>query len=98
MKINIEVPAVTQCEVEECSYNVQQKCHAKAITIGDGDSPHCDTLFCGAPAVNGTSIQAGVGACKVSSCSYNEDLECSAESIRVGLLDDSVNCLTYAMR
>lgn len=98
MKITIQLPAVTECTIAECSYNMENKCHAKAITIGDGNIPSCDTLFRGSQTIHTKNIQAGVGACKVSSCSFNDDLECSADSITVGLLKDKVNCLTYTMR
>jgi hypothetical protein len=98
MKMTIDIPAVGECTVSECAYNKESMCHAKAITVGDGDTPHCDTLFCGSEHVRSDDIEAGVGACKVSSCSLNDDLECTADRISVGLKDDSVECLTYTMR
>lgn len=98
MNMTIDMPVVSACSITDCAYNTDERCHAKAITIGDGDTPHCDTLFCGSPSVKSVRQQAGIGACKVSSCSYNDDLECSANSITVGLADDSVKCLTYSTR
>jgi hypothetical protein len=95
MKMTIDIPVVSACTIEECAYNTDNHCHARAITIGDGDVPHCDTLFCGAEHIHATSIQAGVGACKVGDCSFNNDLECTADNISVGLDGDSVKCLTY---
>lgn len=95
MNINIDMPMVEKCNIEDCSYNADNICHAKAITIGDGESPLCDTLFCGSKTIPVTSLQAGVGACKVSACSFNNDLECSAESISIGLQDDNAGCMTY---
>jgi hypothetical protein len=98
MKINIELPVVTQCTIDKCAYNIDNKCHAKAITIGDGASPGCDTLFSGSEHIKAKSIQAGVGACKVDSCVFNNDLECTADGISVGLMNKNVQCLTYTMR
>jgi hypothetical protein len=98
MKITIELPAVGECSVAECAYNTDNRCHARAITIGDGITPNCDTLFCGSGHIHATNVQAGVGACKVGSCGFNNDLECTAGSITVGLVDENVECLTYMMR
>ena len=98
MKMTIDIPVVDSCAIAECAYNRDQHCHARAITIGDGQTPACDTLFCGAEPVRAQDIQAGVGACKVSSCSFNDDLECAADRISIGIKGDSVNCLTYTMR
>lgn len=97
MKISIEMPQVKGCSITNCAYNINAKCHARAITIGDGVHPGCDTAFLNAPLhTHDKKRIAGVGACKVSGCMYNDDLECSAESIAVGLVDKQINCLTYA--
>ena len=96
MKITLDLPLVDACSVGNCAYNVKDRCHAKAITIGDGVHPGCDTSFLKSSRhAKDTSIIAGVGACKVLDCSYNNDLECSASSINVGMEGDSINCLTY---
>ena len=95
MKMTIDFPLVNECTISDCAFNVKDKCHAKAITIGDGVHPGCDTSYLHPPMhAKDTSIIAGVGACKVTGCSYNNDLECSAESIRVGMSDGNINCLT----
>jgi hypothetical protein len=98
MEINIELPVVGECTIAECAYNTDNRCHARAITIGGGASPNCDTLICGSGHIHATYIQAGVGACKVSSCSFNEDLECTAETISVGPVGENAECLTYMAR
>jgi hypothetical protein len=96
--MNIEMPPVNQCDVKTCGYNVEACCHAKAITIGDGDNPGCDTFFnTGKHCKDGERI-AGVGACKVSGCQFNNDFECSAESIEVGFVGNKINCRTYKPR
>ena len=83
MKMTVDMPKVTKCSVRKCAYNVEGGCHAKAITIGDGTTPHCDTSFsCGSHCHS--KMTAGVGACKVSGCAFNSDFECQAESIAVG--------------
>lgn len=98
MNINMDIATVAECSIINCAYNNERVCHAKAITIGDKETPHCDTLCCDLGHVHGNAMHAGVGACKVSTCAYNDDLECGAESITVGMLDSKVRCLTYATR
>ena len=95
--ITIEIPPVSGCSIQECAYNVEKQCHAKAITIGDSEFPACDTMVQGSKHVH-SGEQAGVGACKVSSCAYNDDLLCSAESIKVGMKEQDVECMTFAAR
>ena len=97
MKITIDIPLVEECSINDCAYNVSNKCHAKAITIGDGVHPGCDTSFLQqSKHARDTNIIAGVGACKVTGCAFNSDLECSADSINVGMAGGgSINCLTY---
>ena len=96
MHITVEMPGVTGCSATECAYNVDENCHARAITVGDGMHPGCDTYFKASGHTNGRDQPAGVGACKVTSCSYNDDFECSAESIDVGMTGGTINCLTFS--
>ena len=56
---------------EVCAYNVDETCHARAITVGDGLHAACDTFFVSDLHTRGTSNNAGVGACKVTDCRYN---------------------------
>lgn len=95
MEIMIDMPMIKSCDVSECTYNLNSACHAKAITIGDGVSPGCDTFMSASSHVRNSKIKAGVGACKVGGCTYNSDFECSAESIRVSQEKDKVICMTY---
>lgn len=95
MRLNLDVSIVEQCSINECAYNENARCHAKAITIGDGEIPHCDTLFRKGPQIHYTESVAGVGACKVGNCIHNDKLECGAPSISVGLMDGDVQCLTF---
>ena len=98
MKISIEVPGVLACEATLCAYNLEQSCHARAITIGNGVHPACDTFFPSGQHTQGDGQPAGVGACKVSGCSHNESLECTAEGIRVVPHEGHADCQTYAPR
>lgn len=98
MKMTIQMPAVENCSVSECAYNSDSSCHAKAITVGDGSNPHCDTYMDDGHSQTHLNVQAGVGACKVSGCEHNVDLECMADSVSLTMLDDGVNCETYTPR
>ncbi|MDD2915542.1 MAG: DUF1540 domain-containing protein [Gallionella sp.] len=97
-KICLEMPVVTKCTANECSYNVNSDCHARAITIGDSLKPGCDTFIEGSRHISQSQQTAGIGACKTAICKFNEDLECMAESIQVGKLRNEVNCMTFALR
>ena len=41
----IEMPDVRHCQVETCAYNAEDGCRARAITVGAGTVPACDTFF-----------------------------------------------------
>lgn len=97
-KITIEMPWVSQCEVTKCAYNTECKCHAKAITVGHGTIPGCDTFFEASRHTSLTELKAGVGACKVAGCRFNREYECHAESIQVGYVGEEVRCRTYSPR
>lgn len=98
MEILIEMPLIKHCDVSGCAYNLNAACHAKAITIGDGVSPGCDTFMSASSHVRNKQIKAGVGACKVGGCTHNIDLECSAENISVSQKGGMVQCMTYLAR
>jgi hypothetical protein len=94
-KLTLEMPLISQCEVEGCAYNLRRSCHAKAITIGDDHNPNCDTYFNVNTHCRTTNQVAGVGACKVRECVHNEDFECTAKNIKVGLANTRPQCLTF---
>ena len=98
MKITLEMPDVQACDASSCAYNVEQSCHARAITIGEGIHAACDTFFASDRHAPNTSSRAGVGACKVTGCLHNSDLECSAAAIRVARHDGHADCMTFAPR
>ena len=96
-KMTLEISAVQACSVNGCAYNSNQKCHAKAITIGDAQTPGCDTSFSNGSHVREVVRVAGVGACKVSSCRFNDDYECTAGKIVVSTNQASrAQCMTYS--
>ncbi len=94
----MEMAMVRECEVGDCSYNWEHRCHAFAITIGDDVHPMCDT-FCRSSGKGGTSEAiAGVGACKVSGCSHNNHLECECSEISVGYRGEEIDCMNFESR
>lgn len=95
--LELEMTQVNTCNQRMCAYNKGNACHARAITIGDGLSPMCDTFFISKAHCNDTSHLAGVGACKVSACTHNSDFECQAELIDVAVAGGEVKCMTFAM-
>lgn len=98
MKVTIDMPHVLTCEVTECAYNDGQACHARAITVGDGVHPGCDTFFVDDVHVRDVTVVAGVGACKVSACRHNRDYQCRTEAIRVGVHEQHGDCMTFDPR
>lgn len=98
MKITNEMSPVRTCAATRCTYNVNQNCHAKAVTIGDLKNPGCDTFFDTTGHTKETRRIAGVGACKVAACKFNDDFECTADTISVGFAGTKVNCITFAAR
>jgi hypothetical protein len=94
--VSPEMPVVSQCAISDCGFNVDNNCHAKAITVGDYTNPGCDTFMLSDEHNREKNRLAGVGACKVNGCKYNDDFECTADGIAVGLAGEEVNCLTYS--
>jgi Domain of Unknown Function (DUF1540) len=95
IKITLEMPQVSKCDVAKCGYNSAHQCHAKAITVGDISSPECDTYLPTSGHTSALTSIAGVGACKVIGCKFNKDYECTGDDIQVGRLGSSIRCLTY---
>ncbi|HKB60907.1 MAG TPA: DUF1540 domain-containing protein [Gallionellaceae bacterium] len=90
----LNITRIAECSVGECAYNAGHACHAIAITVGNGDTPMCDTFYVANEHSAGHG-HAGVGACKVSGCAHNRELECTANRVLVGKLDARVRCITY---
>lgn len=95
MKVTVDMPPIRSCDASQCAFNAGDMCHARAITVGDGETPHCDTYFRHDPHVRDVHRTAGVGACKVSQCVYNDDYECIADAVDVGSRNGEVYCLSF---
>lgn len=89
-----DMSPVTRCRVVECAYNRDEVCHARGITVGDSDTPACDTFFTSDRRASG-EFEAGVGACKVSVCEYNEGFQCAAPSVEVAPAREKADCITF---
>ena len=98
MRITIDMPSVEECDAIGCAYNVDRACHARAITVGHGVHPGCDTYVSLGSHVHDDEGAAGVGACKVAVCRHNDNLECNASSIRVVVHGDAGECGTFEKR
>lgn len=98
MKITVEMPTVSKCSASKCAYNRENKCHARAITVGDASNPKCDTFFENRNHVQSVKRIAGVGACKVTECRHNYDLVCNAQEISVGSIQSGFRCMTFEAR
>ncbi|MFZ5510711.1 MAG: DUF1540 domain-containing protein [Pseudomonadota bacterium] len=96
MNMTIEMSRVSACSINECAYNVNNNCHAKAITVGDGVHPGCDTFLQASRHTRDATRIAGIGACKVTACRHNDDYECSADQISVGRAAGEIKCMTFA--
>jgi hypothetical protein len=97
MKIMIEMPTIDTCEATGCAYNADRKCHARAITVGGGTHPACDTFIPADQHVD-RDEPAGVGACKVTTCRHNQNLECEASAIVVAPHAHHADCMTFDER
>lgn len=92
-KVTLEMPVIERCSVSKCVFNQDESCNARAITVGDGHSPLCDTYFTASRHAK-RNPASGVGACKVVDCRFNQDYECLADNIIVGPLNELPKCRT----
>jgi len=98
MKQAIEMPEVMGCAVKGCAYNVNARCHARGITIGDRQMQYlCDTEWNSKQHTH-RGEGAGVGACRAVNCAHNQDFECQADGITVQLAGGKAQCGTFSMR
>lgn len=95
MKLTIEMSTISACAATACSYNVDEECHALAITVGSGIHPSCDTYVEASRHVTAHGDPAGVGACKVEVCRHNRELECAAPVINVQRHSEHADCVTF---
>lgn len=97
MKMTLIMPVVAECTVTDCAYNLENTCNARAITIGNGVHPGCDTFFANSTHTRDFNECTGVGACKLVTCRFNREFECHADEIHVGRNKTGVSCLNYAL-
>ncbi|MEU4314357.1 DUF1540 domain-containing protein [Nocardia sp. NPDC024068] len=96
----MEMPHVSECTVNSCSYN-HDGCHAYAINVsGQNGTADCATFIPLAVRGGLDTVTSMVGACQRADCAHNADLECTAGDIRVGPgeADHSARCMTYTPR
>ncbi len=89
----MSLPTISNCKVEECAFNRDEACHAKAITVG-GPEPCCDAYF-NSKEHGGKAMNTSVGACKVSDCRHNDNLDCSASNIEISRDKCKADCMTF---
>lgn len=95
--VNDRMSDVAECTIPECVYNHGSRCHARAITVGNGDVPECHTFFSGHYHGPKRERQAGVGACRSYACRHNHGYDCTAGRTYVGYgSGGSITCLTYS--
>lgn len=90
----MEMPEVQKCFAHDCAYNLNNTCHALAITISGALEPKCDTYCQSDQQAGDMNGSAKVGACKANHCTYNNCLACQASSIRIGYRNNQCICLT----
>ena len=95
-----DMPAVSECSVDQCSYNDHNHgCHAEAVTIGGSGADAACATFIPLDIRGGLDrVVSHVGACQRHDCAHNDHLECGAPAVRVGAGRDLADCLTYTHR
>ena len=90
----MELPIVAKCEGEDCAHNIDYKCHASVVNIGDGECPRCNN-YISIPEKTGLfNLRGRVTACDIIMCAYNSRFECRALDICVGCKKNDILCLT----
>ncbi|WP_040834339.1 DUF1540 domain-containing protein [Nocardia brevicatena] len=96
----MEMPHVSECTVNDCSYN-HGGCHAYAISVaGHGGSADCATFIPMSVKGGLDTVTSMVGACQRADCVHNQALECTAGEIHVGpgSGNHAARCMTYTPR
>jgi hypothetical protein len=92
----MNLPVVSSCSVDGCSYNHDHDCHAGAITVTGSGGDACCGTFIHTDDKGGVDEHGHVGACHRADCRHNDHLECTAPGVEVGVGADPADCLTYA--
>jgi len=91
----MKMPEIMSCESMVCSYNMDSKCRAMAITVGAGDSPLCNTAMSSAMKGGVSEMSGCVGACKVMPCQFKKSLEYTASSVQMKMHSGIAECGTF---
>jgi hypothetical protein len=94
----ISMSRISECDVTNCSYNIDKKCHTLAITVGDHSCAKCDTFLESGNKGGDLEVHGGVGACKAADCKFNAAYECTALAIKVGKHSSHADCETFTPR
>jgi len=93
----MKMPKVLDCDMTDCAYNRDKKCHALAITVGS-PCAMCDTYLHSARKGGVDDETGGVGACRMADCAANVDLECTAKGIHVKHHGKHPDCASFKPR
>jgi hypothetical protein len=94
----MEMSKIKECNMDDCSYNMDNKCHTMAITVGEEDQASCETYAHKSMLGGDLNMIAGVGACKVDSCSHNQALECTMQNVQMGSHNNHADCMSFSVR
>lgn len=94
----MNMPKVLTCMASECCYNVQNVCHALAISVGDAALPRCNSYCQGACKGGDSGAIAGVGGCRLAHCLHNRNLLCHAPAINLARSGKEITCQLFRLR
>ena len=94
----MDMPKVSNCGMEKCSYNSQGRCHAMAINVGGAEGAMCDTFAETSAKCVSNGGSGKVGACRMIGCEFNDCLECMAPSVEITKSNNHPFCLTFKSR
>lgn len=93
LRVVRDVPRVDACAAMACGYNVDNRCHATAITVGGETTPLCLTFLPGGEHYVEDPGRAAVGACELTRCHYNDRKSCRAASVQMACTQRVPGCL-----
>ena len=96
-RMNMNLPDVIDCNVGQCAYNQESKCHSGAINIGNRE-PVCDTYVEAEIKGGFQKSLTKIGACKMSDCRFNGNYECLSAGIKVGAVNRHALCMNFKVR
>jgi hypothetical protein len=88
------IPEVKKCTVDQCFFNKDSECCARAVLIGSAN-PKCET-FVESHQRTKKQGQAEVGVCHIENCQYNQSMSCHAcGDIEIVLSNNLAWCNTF---